>query len=101
MTKPLMPEVIEQPRFTREERQAFARRRVALPVAIFIALAMLYVSLVFLTLAAPAPLALILTVPCGVVIGLLFIVGHDACHNSFTASTRLNRTIGRLAFLPA
>jgi omega-6 fatty acid desaturase (delta-12 desaturase) len=34
-------------------------------------------------------------------IGLLFIAGHDACHNSFTASTRLNQVIGRLAFLPA
>jgi len=101
MAKTLIPGLAGQPRFTREERQAFARRRVALPVAIFVSLTTLYVCLVFLTLAAPAPLALALTVPCGVVIGLLFIVGHDACHNSFTASTRLNQTIGRLAFLPA
>src|SRR5271157_3161206 len=43
----------------------------------------------------------VLTVPCDVVIGLLFIVGHDACLSSFTASTRLNQTIGQVAFLPA
>ena len=95
------PGLAGKPRFTLEERQAFTRRRVALPVALFASLVALYGGLVFWALAAPAPLALVLTVPCGIVIGLLFIVGHDACHNSFTASTRLNQTIGRLAFLPA
>jgi acyl-lipid omega-6 desaturase (Delta-12 desaturase) len=32
---------------------------------------------------------------------MLFIIGHDACHNSFTASPWLNQIIGRLAFLPS
>ena len=95
------PGVAGKPRFTLAERQGFTRRRVWWPVALFAALVALYADLVFLVLAAPVPLALVLTVPCGVVIGLLFIVGHDACHNSFTAWPRLNQTIGRLAFLPA
>lgn len=82
-------------------RRGFARRRVARPVVIFLALATLYAGLVVLTLAAPLPLALVLTVLCGVVIGQLFIVGHDACHNSLTASAPLNRVLGRLAFLPS
>jgi omega-6 fatty acid desaturase (delta-12 desaturase) len=33
--------------------------------------------------------------------GRLFEVGHDACHGSYTPSSRLNRWIGRLAFLPS
>ncbi len=34
-------------------------------------------------------------------IGGLFVVGHDACHNSLTRTGWLNRLIGRLALLPA
>jgi omega-6 fatty acid desaturase (delta-12 desaturase) len=30
----------------------------------------------------------------------LFLIGHDACHGSFTTSKMLNQWIGRLAFLP-
>ena len=32
---------------------------------------------------------------------MLFIVGHDAAHNSFTSSRLLNQVIGRLALLPS
>jgi omega-6 fatty acid desaturase (delta-12 desaturase) len=34
-------------------------------------------------------------------VGMLFIVGHDACHLSLVRSARLNRIIGRLAFAPS
>jgi omega-6 fatty acid desaturase (delta-12 desaturase) len=37
----------------------------------------------------------------GLVIARLFILGHDACHQSFTASRNLNRWLGRLVFLPS
>ena len=37
----------------------------------------------------------------GVSIAMLFIVGHDACHGSFTPSRTLNGVLGRLAFLPS
>lgn len=37
----------------------------------------------------------------GFLIGRLFILGHDACHHSLTAHRRLNRWLGRLAFLPS
>lgn len=37
----------------------------------------------------------------GFVIGRLFILGHDACHQSLTPHRRLNRVLGRLAFLPS
>ncbi len=44
------------------------------------------------------------TVALGVaiaMIGALFIIGHDAAHNSFTPYVWLNRILGRLALLPA
>jgi omega-6 fatty acid desaturase (delta-12 desaturase) len=37
----------------------------------------------------------------GVVISRLFILGHDACHQSFTRHRTLNRWIGRIVFLPS
>ena len=36
-----------------------------------------------------------------VMIGALFIIGHDAAHNSFTPYGWLNRLLGRLVLLPA
>lgn len=37
----------------------------------------------------------------GFIIGRLFIIGHDACHQSLTTHRRLNRWIGRFVFLPS
>ena len=37
----------------------------------------------------------------GFIIGRLFIIGHDACHQSLTPHRGLNRWIGRIAFLPS
>jgi omega-6 fatty acid desaturase (delta-12 desaturase) len=37
----------------------------------------------------------------GLAVGILFIVGHDACHGSLTPRSTLNRWLGRLAFLPS
>ena len=37
----------------------------------------------------------------GFVIARLFILGHDACHQSLTPHRRLNRWLGRLVFLPS
>jgi acyl-lipid omega-6 desaturase (Delta-12 desaturase) len=36
-----------------------------------------------------------------IVTGRLFVLGHDACHGSFTANARLNELIARFAFLPS
>ena len=44
---------------------------------------------------------LLLGIAAGFVIGRLFILGHDACHQSFTAHRGLNRWLGRLVFLPS
>lgn len=37
----------------------------------------------------------------GLCISRLFIIGHDACHQSLTPHRRLNRWLSRLAFLPS
>ena len=37
----------------------------------------------------------------GFVIGRLFIIGHDGCHQSLTPHRRLNKWLGRIAFLPS
>jgi acyl-lipid omega-6 desaturase (Delta-12 desaturase) len=37
----------------------------------------------------------------GFVIGRLFIIGHDACHQSITEHRQLNKWLGRIAFLPS
>lgn len=37
----------------------------------------------------------------GIAIGRLFIIGHDACHQSYTPHRRLNKVLGRLAMVPS
>ena len=34
-------------------------------------------------------------------IARLFVIGHDACHGSYTPNKKLNKWIGRIAFLPS
>jgi omega-6 fatty acid desaturase (delta-12 desaturase) len=46
-------------------------------------------------------LKLVCALVAGFVIGRLFIIGHDACHQSLTPHRKLNKWIGRIAFLPA
>ena len=44
---------------------------------------------------------LICAIGAGFTIGRLFIIGHDACHQSLTPHRNLNKWIGRIAFLPS
>jgi omega-6 fatty acid desaturase (delta-12 desaturase) len=46
-------------------------------------------------------LKLICALAAGFTIGRLFIVGHDACHQSLTPHRTLNKWVGRIAFLPS
>lgn len=73
-------------------------------LALAIAAAELAAVLAFVTLAiSPLPLLLNLTaaIVAGLLIGTLFTVGHDACHQSFTRHRALNDWIGRIVFIPA
>jgi omega-6 fatty acid desaturase (delta-12 desaturase) len=61
-----------------------------------------YLACVALALAPlPYALNLLFGVVAGHAIAILFTVGHDACHQSFTPSMRLNRWIGRIVFIPS
>jgi len=40
------------------------------------------------------------TILIGLFSARLFVIGHDACHGSYTRSPRWNKVLGRLAFLP-
>ena len=42
---------------------------------------------------------LLCSVAAGFCIGRLFIIGHDACHQSLTPHRNLNKWLGRIAFL--
>ncbi|HEY2446938.1 MAG TPA: fatty acid desaturase [Rhizomicrobium sp.] len=81
---------------------ALARRRLVLPLAIFIADLALYALCISLAVTATqAPAKFALAILAGVFVSLLAIVGHDAVHKSFTSVPWLNRLIGTIAFLPA
>lgn len=82
--------------------QPYARSEILRPLAILTLDLTLLGLTIFSALVAESLWArLVLSVFAGFEIGLLFIVGHDSCHGSFTSSRLLNRIIGRIVFLPA
>ena len=68
---------------------------VALDIGLFAA------GLVAIVMLQDAALKLLAGICTGIVIGRLFILGHDACHQSLTRHRRLNRWLGRVVFLPS
>lgn len=64
--------------------------------------ALLLAALLAASVSWPGAAAKILAgVLAGLVIGRLFILGHDACHQSLTGHRRANRWLGRLLLLPS
>ena len=62
----------------------------------------LLVSLmVGVVLSGNAGLRVLFGLGAGLVIARLFIIGHDGRHNSLTPHRRLNKWLGRIAFLPS
>lgn len=82
--------------------QPHAQSRIFLPVMIFAADVIVYILVLFCALFASnfwlQTLCALLT---GLQIGILFIVGHDCCHGSFTRVKWLNQLLGRICFLPS
>jgi len=80
---------------------AFARND-AIALAIFVADFALYFFLIFLAL---APFGLWVniagSIAAGFIIGAIFTLGHDACHQALTRHPRLNVWLGRIAFIPS
>jgi omega-6 fatty acid desaturase (delta-12 desaturase) len=86
---------------TTDDRNHVIRRATAPALAILGVETIGYLACVALAL-APLPYALNLLggILAGHAIAIVFVVGHDACHGSFTPSARLNRWIGRMVFVP-
>jgi acyl-lipid omega-6 desaturase (Delta-12 desaturase) len=60
-----------------------------------------YIAAVWAAMHWRGPAAWVFGALAGVTIAMLFVVGHDACHGSFTANAAWNRWIGTIAFLPS
>ncbi len=71
-------------------------------VLLFLSVFSLYVMLFGLALAVNGWwYKLILGLLSGLAFSILFVIGHDACHDSLTPSSFLNAMIARIAFLPS
>ena len=61
----------------------------------------LFAALMAAIVVASPWIKLVAGLAAGLVIGRLFILGHDACHQAFTPHKRLNQILGRILFLPS
>jgi omega-6 fatty acid desaturase (delta-12 desaturase) len=75
-------------------------KRTAFALTLFAADAVLYAAAVYMALHSGVA-AWFWGALAGIATAMLSVVGHDACHGSFTASPALNRWIGSVAFLPS
>ncbi|MFK7982271.1 MAG: fatty acid desaturase [Saprospiraceae bacterium] len=72
------------------------------PILIFLMDVSIYLLLFYALLQANSiGLKLLYSLSMGAMTGILFIVGHDSCHGSFTKNKLMNGLLGRLSFLPS
>ena len=77
-------------------------RKTAIAIALQLLDTALFLLGVFATVYFESVLfKLFFAIATGFVIGRIFILGHDACHQSFTPHKKLNKFLGRWAFLPS
>jgi omega-6 fatty acid desaturase (delta-12 desaturase) len=80
----------------------FANKSTPRAIALLVSDYAIWAGLIALTVIAPSIwVKLIAGNVAGFWIGRLFILGHDACHQSFTPHRTLNKWLGRIAFLPS
>ena len=69
---------------------------------LFVAATFVYCGSIFAAAAAPLWwVQATASLAAGLWAGVLFVIGHDACHGSLTPNPRLNRLIATASFLPA
>lgn len=85
----------------RNERLERSRKNGWLALLIFAAPLLGFLVNFVLILKLVFPWGLPLAVSGAWFTGMLFIVGHDACHQSYTSSRWLNGILGRIALLPS
>lgn len=87
--------------FDRMTLTPFARRNGVFSVAILAVDIVAYAAVVYAAIVVDDIwLKLLASLGAGVMIALMFIVGHDAAHQSFSKSKLLNRICGTIALLP-
>jgi omega-6 fatty acid desaturase (delta-12 desaturase) len=87
--------------YLRKVLRPFRAKADVFAVSLFIADCVMYAVCTAAAAAHPWLLVRIVAGTCsGVLLAVLFVLGHDACHGSFTSQRRLNAIIGRIAFLP-
>jgi omega-6 fatty acid desaturase (delta-12 desaturase) len=83
-------------------REESRRRSTPKALALFVPIAALYLlSLTAAVLLPSWPLRIAAAVANAVILSILFVLGHDACHGAFTPYRWLNALLGRLALLPS
>jgi omega-6 fatty acid desaturase (delta-12 desaturase) len=87
---------------TRARYVELARRRTVLPLLIIGRDVLLYIASLGLAIAPiPLPFRICASVWAGIMIGGIFVAGHDACHQALTPHRSLNDWIARLTMAPA
>lgn len=101
-TTTAVPAAIPHRKIIRSWLLPICQRNTALAIALVVFDLLFFLALLAAIVAVPnLLLKALLGVLTGLVIGRLFILGHDACHQSFTVHRRLNQWLGRLVFLPS
>jgi acyl-lipid omega-6 desaturase (Delta-12 desaturase) len=104
---PIMTNSQQQNQYTFDDLRAaipahcFSRSTLKGLLALFVAFAVYGGATVVLYTANAWWILVVAAIVRGLTIGPTFIVGHDACHDSLTPHSRLNRFLGQLAFLPS
>src|SRR5476651_1733943 len=86
--------------FTKDELHALHSRSAALGTAMLACDIVGYlVSIAFIAYERSWIAQLLFAAPATIFVGRLFMLGHDACHQSLTPNRRLNRSLGTMALL--
>ncbi|WP_428853209.1 fatty acid desaturase [Imbroritus primus] len=101
-TRSSNPSPVPHRKVLRQHLQAYEAKRTALAIVLLCVDLALHAALFASIILFEAWWAkLLCALAAGFVIGRLFIIGHDACHQSLTPHRGLNRVLGRIAFLPS
>lgn len=87
--------------FNRDELRALHSRSSIAGATVFAFDAAAFATCTLCSLAGSVALRIAFSLAAGLFMALLFVVGHDACHQALTPRRWLNRLIGTFAFLPS
>jgi omega-6 fatty acid desaturase (delta-12 desaturase) len=96
-----MSETMREAQSVSRRQAAHERRGLAIPILFFVAILALHGAVTAAILMSEGMVLIALIPLSGLLVILLFVIGHDACHQSFTSSGPINDCIGRIAFLPS